>query len=226
MERCKENEQCRDVLYNYADQTCLTNDLWIGPNRLRVTDKDKWVMLSKNRPAFNQPEFKFTVIGRNKRLAVKHDQYITSKQTLSSDDQHGYKTCLMSCLKKDRNDLCNLVQVERTPKSINCKFYSINLFNETINSDDVLFSDLYLFTSNQTFSQQELDEWPIMSEDDAYQCEINKVDSLIDSLYLTAVEQLSNQTALSTRVKRSIFDKIGNFFKGITVDLSISKIFV
>lgn len=212
IEECKERDECRDILYNYADRTCLTNDDLIGTNRKDVKQNDKWIMLSKNRPSFNQPEFKFTLIGRNKQLAVEHNQFITLTQTFPKNDPNGLNKCLKLCLENDNNsDTCNLVQVERSTNFIRCKLYNIDLFNQTINSDDILFSNLYLITLNKNFNQYDLDQMPIMSDEDAKYCEIDKESILLEMLYLNSNNQ---STALQTRFKRSIWSKIGNFFKG------------
>lgn len=215
IEECKNRVECRDILYNYADQTCLTNDHLIGTNKKNVQNNDNWIMLSKNRPSFNTAEFKFTLIGRNKQLTKEHDQYITSTQTFPTSDQDGLNKCLALCIEKDnKDDTCNLAQVERTSDSIKCKLYNIDLFNQTVNSDDILYSDLYLLTLITNYTQSDLDEMPIMTEEDAANCEIDKESILLDWLYLDSNNQTSSGDESHHRSKRGFWSSVGNFFKG------------
>lgn len=211
IEECKNQDKCRDVLYNYADQTCLTNNDLIGTNQRSVKNTDKWLMLSKNRPSFNKPEFKFTLLGRNKVLSKEHDQFVTLTQTFPKSDD-GLNKCLSLCLEKDnKSDTCNLAQVERSSDSIKCKLYNIELFNQTVNSEDILFSNLYLITLNKNFNQDELDEMPLMSEEDAISCEMDKESILLDLINLSANNQTSD---VHHRSKRGFWSSVGNFFKG------------
>lgn len=170
-------------------------------------------MLSKNRPRFNTPEFKFTLIGRNKRLSIEHNEFISLEKTFPGNVSNGLSKCLTLCLEHDNNtDTCNLAQVERSNNSIKCKLYNIDLFNRTINSDDILFSNLYLVTLNKNFDQNDLNQMPIMSEEDAYDCEIDKESILLDMLYLTSI---NGSTDVHRRSKRGFWDSVGSFFKGI-----------
>lgn len=211
---CKSRDACKDVLYNYADKTCLTNGDFIGTNQKIVVNNDKWIMFSKNRPSFDRLEFKFTLIGRNKRLEIEHDKFITLTQSFPKSVLDGRDKCFSLCLERDNNnDTCNLIQIERSSDSINCKLYNIDLDNQTINSDDILFSNLYLVTLNKNFSQVDLDQMPIMSEEDAMHCEMDKESILLDLFYFNTTTNQSSSDQHS-RSKRSILSSIGNFFKG------------
>lgn len=211
------HERCNDILYNVADQACLINNNFIGTNQRHVQNSDKWVMLSKNRPNFNQSEFKFTLIGRNKQLAHEHDQLITLAQTFPKSDNNGPDKCLTLCLEYNNNsNACNLIQVERSPDSIKCKLYQFNALNQTINSQDVLFSNLYLVALNRNFDQNDLDEMPVMDLDDALNCELDKESILLGLLYLKSNNQSTKY--LHRRYKRDWFDDAWNgvtkFFNG------------
>lgn len=225
LEECrKQQDKCKDILYNFSDRTCLINANFIGTNPRNVQNNDKWIMLSKNRPSFNRSEFKFALIGRNKQLAQEHEQLITLTQTFpKSSDNDGLNECLSLCLEHNNvSNTCNLVQVERSIDSIECKLYQINLLNQTINSEDVLFSNLYLVTLNRNFDQNELDQMPEMDAEDALNCELDKESILLELLYLKANNQSTKY--LQRRYKRGwaedAWNGVSNWFSGMSIILN------